>query len=493
MAEKRIRKSHKNVNNEVETEVENHSEHSPLCALAPVISEKGMFNVIHENVQIPQKTVDYRPTDKLVFVILSIISGSETVYDLNHNLRVDRALLQAFGYESCADQSVVQETLSAATSENVQQLEDALGNIWDQNNMTATLLENALSREHNAKVATKVTTMDIDLSGQPASRNAEHSTKGYFPGKKNTYGRQLARVLSPQTQEIVTESLYPGNTTSCSAFKAMVTRMEQVLHLDSKEQRQCIRLRLDGGFCTDENINYALWRSYQLLAKMRSSKRARKLAMSVQEWVDCPSSSDGSLRQAGWVPTPHRYGRKTRQVAIRTPDPKRKDGYRYSVLIITDMEADLNATVADYDSRSGVPESSFCQDNQGLSMRKRRKRSFVAQQMLTLLSQLAHNLIRWMQNWMIDAVEQSTPPDDEDTAYENKAYEDKAVVVKFLKERGIKRFVRQILSLSGKVIMKGERVVGIILNPLYPLISRIKTAFEALLKPFRIYVSLDEI
>ena len=471
MAKKRIRKSRKNVNREVEV----HSEHSTLCGLAPVISEKRIFDVIHGNVQIPQKTVVYRPTDKLVFVTLGIMSGSETVYDFNHNLRVDKALLQAFGYERCADQSVIQQTLNASTSENVQQLESSLQSIWDQNNLTTALLENALSND-------KVVTIDIDLSGQPASRNAEHSTKGYFAGKKNTYGRQLVRVLVPQTQETVIDSLYPGNTTSCSPFKAIVTKMEQVLHLDSKEKRQHIRLRLDGGFGTDENVNFALWRGYQLLAKMRSGKRAKKLAKSVCEWVDAPSP-DNASRQAGWVSTPHRYGQRTKQLAIRIPDPRKKDGYKYSVLILTDLEADLHSAVTDYDGRSGTPESSFCQDNQGLSSRKRRKKSFAAQQMLMLLSQLAHNLIRWMQNWMVDAVKQATPPDDQDTA----------LVVKTLRERGIKRFVRQILSLSGKVIMKGKRVVGIILNPLYPLISRIKTAFEALLTPFKIHVSLDEI
>jgi len=473
MAKKRIPESSKNINKEVEI----HSEHSTLCSLSPVLWEKRVFELIHENVHIPQKTVSYRPTDKLVFVILGIMSGSETVYDLNYNLRVDQALLRAFGYERCADQSVIQQTLDAATARNVQQLESALGSIWDQNNQTTALLENAL-------INGKVVTIDIDLSGQPASRNAEHSTKGYFAGKKNTYGRQLARVLVPQTQEIATESLYPGNTTSCSPFKAMITKMEQALHLDSKAQRQLIRLRLDGGFCTDENINYALWRSYQLLAKMRSASRTRKLVKSVHEWVDVPSSSDGAPRQAGWVSNPHRYGRKTKQAAIRIPDAKKKDGYRYSVLITTDLKASLHETMTDYDGRSGVPESSFCQDNQGLSSRKRRKKSFVAQQMLMLLSQLAHNLIRWIQNWMIDAVEQATPPDD-DTASPTS-------VVTTLKQRGMKRFVHQILSLSGKVVMKEKRVVGIILNPFYPLISRIKTAFEALLRPFRIYVLLDE-
>jgi len=115
----------------------------------------------------------------------------------------------------------------------------------------------------------------------------------------------------------------------------------------------------------------------------------------------------------------------------------------------------------------------------------------VAQQMLMLLSQLAHNLIKWMQSWMIDAVKQTTPPDDYHDNHDNIA-EDTALIVEVLRERGIKRFVHHTLSLSGKVIMKGKRVVGIIINPLYPLINRMKTAFEALLRPFHIYVSLYE-
>jgi hypothetical protein len=281
----------------------------------------------------------------------------------------------------------------------------------------------------------------------------------------------------------------------------MVKKMEQRLSLDTKAQRSLIRLRLDGGFGTDENINFALWRGYQLLVKMFSGKRAKVLAQSVQEWVDISPGSDNISRQAGWVTKPQRYGRKTRQLAIRMPK-KKGDGYKYSVLVTTDMSADIHSTVYDYDGRSGVPESTFCQDNQGLGMRKRRKRSFVAQQMLTLLNQLAHNLIRWMQKWLmtavkVSAVEQSAAKfpssDDELEHSSNSVPEDMPLVMRTLNGFGMKRFVRQILSLSGRVVMKKGKVLRIILNPLYPLINRIKTAFEALLKPYGIVVSLDEI
>jgi hypothetical protein len=67
------------------------------------------------------------------------------------------------------------------------------------------------------------------------------------------------------------------------------------------------------------------------------------------------------------------------------------------------------------------------------------------------------------------------------------------MMVRTLSGFGMKRFVRQILSLSGTVMMKKGKVLRVILNPLYPLIKRIITAFEALLKPYGIIVSLDEI
>lgn len=494
MAKRRIKRKKKKSNRKVELS----SAHASFCALASLIESRGIFHHIHETVKIPQKKVDYSPSDKLVFVVLGIMSGCEVMYDLNRKLRIDMALLRAFGYDGCADQSGVQRTLDAATGENVQQMELALKVIWDGNNLAKSLLENA-QREG------RMETIDIDLSGMPASKKAEGSTKGYFAGKRNIYGRQLARVLVPSTQEIAAESLYSGKMTSCKAFKGMVTKMEQSLSLDTEAQRRLIRLRLDGGFGTDENINYALWRSYQLLAKIYSGKRANALARSVHEWVDISPGPDNRPRQAGWVSQPHQYCRKTRQLAVRMPK-KKGSGYQYSVLVTTDMDAGIHATTSDYDGRSGVPESTFCQDNQGLGMRKRRKRSFVAQQMLILLNQLAHNLIRWMQSWVIKATERISSMKSSSSKSPSGISVPKDACLKVgemwdvsttgmepLNSFGMKRFVHQVLCLSGVVVMRKGKVLQVKLNPLYPLVKRIRTAFVALLKPYGITVFLHEI
>jgi len=224
------------------------------------------------------------------------------------------------------------------------------------------------------------------------------------------------------------------------------------------------------------------------LAKIYSTKRAQKLAKSVTEWVWVPSQANRTHRQAGWVAKPHRYSQKTLQVAVRTRNEKGQ--WTDAVLVTTCLDARLFEMVTDYDQRSGVPESTFCQDYQGLSLRKRRKGGFVAQQVLVLLSQLAHNLMVWTKSWLTDALGASLlggdePPDES----ERKSI---LLAIKTIRARGMKRFLHQILAIKGKVVFRGKKVEQIYLNPLYPFINRIKTALEAFFKPYHIRVLLDE-
>ena len=99
----------------------------PLCAMGQVLQAKKVFEPIHQGVSIDQKTVVYRPTDKLVFAVIGMLSGAQTVSEINTTVRPDTVLLNAFGitinstvvslsvyydrvnsYSRCADQSVIQ-------------------------------------------------------------------------------------------------------------------------------------------------------------------------------------------------------------------------------------------------------------------------------------------------------------------------------------------------------------------------------------------------
>ena len=197
-----------------------------------MIQEKKLFEPIHRIVKISQKVLEYRPTDKRVFVTLGIMAATETVFDLNTVRSPHQPLLAAFGYETCADLSVIQQTLAAATQANVQPLEQAQKEIWQSNNQILLLMSNPQTEAP--------LTIDLDLSPLPASKAAEKSKKGDVAKKKNQYSRQLARVLVPKTSEIVTQSLYSGNTVSCSVFKEMIAKMEDTLQLETQEKRKQI-------------------------------------------------------------------------------------------------------------------------------------------------------------------------------------------------------------------------------------------------------------
>jgi hypothetical protein len=498
------------------------SPNASLAAMAPIIECKGIFSEIHQGVTIPQKTVTYRPTDKrgaallrqgdrplLVLITLSLLAGNETISEVNWKLRVDKPLLMAFGYSQCPDQSTLQDTLDAATDESVKQLKAVATSLFAAHNLLQRQFQHGLEPEQ--------ITIDFDLSAQPSSKKADKATKGYFAKRKNSYGRQLARISVADTAEIVADRLYSGNTLSSVVFKEMVLEMEQLLALGEKSTRSKIRLRLDGGFGTDENINFALSRGYQLLVKMYSGNRARKLAMSVDSWEDAPTkgqpkNGESATRQAAWLKTPHRYCRrgeppsptraivrKTRQIAIRTPNPKNKVGYSYRVIVTTDLNRSLGDILNDYDRRSGIAESVFCQDNQGLGARKRRKQSFSAQQVLVHLTTIAHNLCLWLKQWTIDAIEfhrrceQWVEQVQRKLRIEIEETENLfANSIALLKQRGIKRLTHQLFCLSGDLLIKRGRLRRIVFKDGYPLMNRIFIAFSALLTENCVQLSIAE-
>ena len=90
--------------------------------------------------------------------------------------------------------------------------------------------------------------------------------------------------------------------------------------------------------------------------------------------------------------------------AVRTP---KKDGtWSYAVLVATTCKPLCFMTDA-------APQRVLSLRIIKLSLRKYRKSKFIAQQVLLLLAQLAHNLMIWMKYWLIEAVEKP------DTASEN--------------------------------------------------------------------------
>jgi hypothetical protein len=80
------------------------------------------FAPLREHVQIPQKTVRYRPIDKLLDALGGLLWGAKTMVQNNVTIRTDRAVQRACGRTGCAEQSTMAPILRACTPENVAQL-----------------------------------------------------------------------------------------------------------------------------------------------------------------------------------------------------------------------------------------------------------------------------------------------------------------------------------------------------------------------------------
>ena len=91
-------------------------------------------------------------------------------------------------------------------------------------------------------------------------------------------------------------------------------------------------------------------------------------------------------------------------------------------------------------------------DKQGLGLAKRNKHTFVAQEMLILLAQLAHNLVIWTRN----ALARSAP---------------------CLAPYGIQRMVRDVLRIPGHVRFDAVGNVQITLSEDHPLAQSVRRGF----------------
>ncbi len=451
------------------------SEHSsPAASLAAMgvhIQQLDLFAPISQTVRIAQKTVKYTPTDKLYDAFIAILAGAHGIVELNTRLRADLPLQRAFGRSGCAEQSVVQETLDHATPANVTEMEQALTTIYRQH-----------SQGYQHDYAHQWQVLDADMSGLPCGKKAAFASKGYFAKQRNRRGRQLGRVLASRYQEIVVDQLFDGKTQLTTALQPLIQAAEGVLSLSEAKRARTI-IRIDAGGGSLAQVNWLLSRGYMVVAKDYSSERSATLAASVTTWYDDPKMPE---RQVGWVRVrPTDYVREVVRVAVRCR--KANGQWGYGVLIAppalapmmallgpqaaapADDAARLLTYVYAYDRRGGGVETALREDKQGLGLTKRTKKRFAAQQLLTLLGTLAHNVIVWTRRWLTTQQAQ-------------------------LAHYGIVRMVRDVFHITGRIGFDARgHVVQIVLNQAAPLVRGIDTALQALLAPAHVAVNLGEI
>ncbi len=431
------------------------SARASLVALGVHFQKLGIWAIVAAQVQIKQKVRQHTPLDKLLDCFISILAGGVGVVEVNTRVRPDRALQQAFGRTTCAEQSTISDTLNACTPENILQMRTA---------MQLILRQQSRCYQHNYTQAWQL--FDVDMTGMPAGRLGEQVTKGYFAKQRNRRGRQLGRVLATWYDEIIIDRLYPGKRQLDHCLQELLTATEETLELTEIKRTSTI-IRIDGGGGDDQDINWVLKRRYYLLVKVRSWRRTANLVASVQTWYPDPKVRG---REVGWITDPHVYAETTRQVGLRSRTKKDEWSYHVLVFNLTDaMLFRLNelvppanaqplevllAAVYAYDRRGGGVETQNKGDKQGLGLSHRNKHRFAAQEMLVLLGQLGHDVVIWTRNELAQV----------DPRFE---------------KYGIQRTVRDALQIDGRVTMSAEgHIQDVTLNVRHPLANAFQNAFK---------------
>ena len=410
-----------------------------LCALGEYLRRHCFFAPLREQVQIRQKTVRYRPIDKLLDALSGILCGAKTIAQNNVTIRTDRAVQRAFGRTGCAEQSTIARTLRACTADDVAQMEKVSWYYLKRYGMTPH------HRFHDARLW-----VDIDLTPMPIGAKAEGSERTWMGRNRSKTGRKTLRITASPYREILHETLLRGKATAVPALKAALLEVETHLRW-TRERRAQIVLRLDGGFGTTEVLNWLLSRGYQVVAKISHRGRVQKLRQAIGPWQ--PTSSPG--REIAAVLKPHRFCRATRQWVIRTP--KEKGGYQYAVLLTTVPDLEPTALADAYDGRALI-EATFCQDKQALGLVKRRQHKWEAQQVVLLLARLAHHILLWSKRWL------SRVP----------------TTRRRLKGYGLVRLLQEGTTVPGVIRWRRGWMVSVHFDPLHPLAEALQQGFAAL-------------
>lgn len=410
-----------------------------LCALGEYLRRRCFFAPLQEQVKMAQKVVKYRPIDTRLDGLLGMLCGAKTMAQSHVTIKVDPAVQRAFGRKGCAEPSTMARTLHACTAENVAQLERVSGYYLKRYGATP-----------HHPFHQELLWVDAAVTPLPIGAKAEGSERAWMGRHRSTTGRQTLRLTASSSREMLHETLWRGKASAVPPLKAALEELEAKLGW-TREIRQRLVIRLDGGFGTTAGLNWLLSRGYQVVAKISHSGRVRQWRQQSGPWQ--PTSSPG--REIAPVLAPLRFCRTTRPWVIRTP--KEKGGYQHAVLVTTLTELPPAELADAYDGRAMI-EATCCQDKQGLGLVKRRQHKWEAQQIVLLLARLAHHLLVWSRRWL-----------------------SRVPAIRWrLRGYGVVRLLQEVWTVPGIMQRRKGWMVSIHFDPLHPLARVLQEGFTAL-------------
>jgi hypothetical protein len=421
------------------TDMSNETSFAPLGVLGYCLTQSQFLAPVWAELELPLKTVDHTPQAKLQDLLVSILAGCRSISQVNTRLRPDVALARAWGRDRFADQSTLTRTLDTFSTTEVTQLRHGSEALFRRQ-----------SRTLGHDFAQDWLWLDIDLTPLPISKHAEGSTKGKF-GKKNRYGRQLARVHAPQYHETLFSRVYPGKQESSPAYIPTLNALDAFLDLTPAQKQRTV-LRSDAGFGSDANVNHALAAQWQVLTKNKGGRRPQAFARQVTAGAWLSLGAERWVAQAVTSPT---YVRPSQCLVLRWQTPSGL--IKYGIVMCSIADWTMAEVIAHYDGR-GACETEIQADKGGLKLERRRKRRLAAQEALVLLTDIAHNLLAWVPRWMF--------PDEPPATF------------------GTTRLIEDVFHLPGRLLFHRDRLREVQLNRLHPHAETVAAGLERLLSHF---------
>lgn len=422
------------------------SGHASLCLLGTYLRQSGFFESLEHRVHLKQKVLKYTPIQKLEMLFVGLLAGIKAVSHTATTVRVDRALMAAFGLPGCAEQSVIADTLDAATEQDVADVQAALADLFGHYSQ---------ARQHPFEQELLV--LDVDLSPLPASKHAEGSERGYLGRSRSKTGRKLVRVRAAATGEIVWQTVISARSVeSLAILQEAIQAAEPLLGLAGEEEeiqhkRERTEIRLDSSWGSETMITWLLERGYQVTGKFKSNGRVRKLVQGITQW----SATSSPGREVAAIAEPVKFVRELSQYAVRTPSKEQKSGYYYAVVFTSRTELSMQEVVDHYDGRAGM-EADLKGDKHGLGLATIRKHRLAAQKLVILLMQLAHNVLLWTRQWLSQAAPR-------------------------LQEYGIVRLIQQVWAIPGRIKLTEKGLARVHLRREHPRTHELCRGFLPLL------------
>jgi len=214
---------------------------APLGVLGYCLTRTDFLQPVLAPVQLPLKTVQHSPSDKLLDVLVSILTGCRAITQVNTRLRPDRALARAWDRAGFADQSTVARTLDQFTDVQIAQLRQGSETLFRRESRTL---------RHN--LASDWLWLDSDLTPLPVSKHAEASTKGKISAKKTAMAANwrgcMPRSITKRSSHSCIPASKPAAQRICPSWRRSIAFWPSARH--RKLGSSCARTRALGVIAT---------------------------------------------------------------------------------------------------------------------------------------------------------------------------------------------------------------------------------------------------